>query len=106
MLPNLGVKRCCRIDVLDRRTHWPEGARGVRRRVVRCRGIFSVPVQRGRTAWHKGHDRRTRRAFEPTSQAPPRHFVKGRLEYDETVGATDRFQRNYDGNETMSRELD
>ena len=27
---------------------------------------------------------------------------EGRPEYDETVGATGRFQRNYDGKETMS----
>jgi hypothetical protein len=66
------------------------------------RGIFRVPVQKGRTAWHKGHDRRTPAAFEPTSQAPPQRFVKARPEHDETVGATGCFHRNYGGNETMS----
>jgi len=61
-------------------------------------GFSESPSKKGRAAWHKGHDRRTG-GFRAGSSTALR---EGRPEYDETVGATGRFQRNYDGKETMS----
>ena len=52
--------------------------RGVRGSEVRCRRLFRIAVQRGRTARYKGHNRRTGRVsnrlcglFHGTSRRPP-----------------------------------
>jgi len=52
-------------------------------------------IKSGRTAWHKGtvvEPGGFRADFAGSSTG----FGEGRLEYDVTVSATGRFQRNYD----------
>ena len=64
-------------DIIDRRARRPAWACGVRCSEVRCRELFRIAVQRGWTAWDKGHDCRTgrisnrlRRLFHGASRRP------------------------------------